>query len=369
MSECSERELQAMDRALALGAGVRRSTAPNPWVGCVIISPTGDIVGEGATAPPGGPHAEVVACNAAGPLARGATAVVTLEPCAHHGRTAPCVDALTDAGVARVVVGIEDPDDHVAGRGVVALRERGITVVAGAREHEVARDLAPYIHQRRTGRSYVVAKAATSIDGRVAAADGSSQWITGPAARADGHRLRAESQAVMIGAGTAIADAPTLTPRDVEGPLGPVPIRVVLDSRGRVPAQGPLFDTSIADTLVITTDVAPSSAIDAWRAAGAKVEIVSAAAEGVDCIEVLELLSSRGVLQVLVEGGAALQGSLWQAGLIDEFVIYVSGTVLGVGGRPLLDMAGPTAIGDAARLQLLDVAEFDRDVRIRWGRP
>lgn len=369
MAHTGEREAEAMHRAVARAASARRVSAPNPWVGAVVLSAEGEVVGEGATAPPGGPHAEVVALAAAGERARGATAVVTLEPCTHHGRTAPCVHALAAAGVARVVVGLEDPDDRVAGRGVAALRAAGIEVEVGVGADAVRAQLAPYLHQRRTGRAYVVAKVAMSLDARTAAADGTSRWITGEAARADGHRLRAESQAVMVGAGTAIADRPRLTPRGVDGPLGPPPLRVLLDGRGRTPADGPTFDPAEAPTLVITSDAAPERAIDAWRAAGAKVEHVArdVSGVGVDLVAVLELLATHGVLQVLVEGGATLHGSLWRAGLVDELVAYVAPTVLGTRAQPAFVTGGPATLADAPRLRLVDVVPLGQDVRIRWG--
>src|SRR5207248_2379811 len=216
-----------MERALELAASVRASTSPNPWVGAV-VDPGGF---EGATQPPGGPHAEIVALEAAGEAARGGTLVVTLEPCAHHGRTPPCVDAIVDAGVARVVVGIEDPDPNVRGRGIARLREAGIDVELGVLADEVRAQLAPYLKHRSTGRPWLVLKLAASVDGRTAAPDGSSQWITGEGARADAHRLRAESDAVIVGAGTVRADDPSLTVRHVEGRD---PLRVVL---GKAPAD------------------------------------------------------------------------------------------------------------------------------------
>src|SRR6476646_8103627 len=212
---------RVMRRAIDLASTVRASTSPNPWVGCVIEP--GPF--EGATAPPGGPHAEAAALQRAGDHARGSTLVVTLEPCAHHGRTPPCTDAIIDAGVARVVVGIEDPDPRVSGRGIARLREAGIDVEVGVCADEVRAQLAPYLKHRRTGRPWVVLKLAASIDGRTAAPDGSSKWITGEAARADAHRLRAESDAVIVGAGTVRADDPSLTVRDAEGSD---PLRVVL---------------------------------------------------------------------------------------------------------------------------------------------
>ena len=215
---------QLMQRAIALAATARTRTSPNPWVGCAIQTLAGEIF-EGATEPPGGPHAEVVALRSAGEAARGATLASTLEPCSHHGRTPPCVDAIVAAGVARVVVGIEDPDPHVRGEGIAQLRAAGIEVATGACADEVRAQLAPYLKHRLTGKPYVVLKLAGTLDGRTAAPDGTSQWITGDAARRDAHRLRAESDAVIVGAGTVRADDPSLTVRHVQGRD---PMRVVL---------------------------------------------------------------------------------------------------------------------------------------------
>lgn len=354
-----------MHRAIALGESARRRTAPNPWVGCVVVA-DGEVVGEGATEPPGGRHAEVVALGAAGARARGATAFVTLEPCSHHGRTPPCAEALVAAGVARVVVAREDTDARVRGRGVARLRAAGVEVVVGPGADEVARSLAPYLHHRATGRAWCVCKTATSLDGRTAAADGSSRWITGAAARADAHGLRADSQAVVIGAGTALADRPALTVRDAAGPAGPPPLRVLLDASGRVPAAGPLFDVGLAPTLVVTTDAAPPAAVDAWRAAGAKVEAVAAdpGGTGVDLHETLALLGSAGVLQALVEGGASLHGRLLAVGAVDRLVQYVAPAVLGERGRPALAGPGPASVGAAPRFRLCSVTRLGDDTRL-----
>jgi diaminohydroxyphosphoribosylaminopyrimidine deaminase / 5-amino-6-(5-phosphoribosylamino)uracil reductase len=356
----------AMARALQLAAGVRRRTAPNPWVGCVLVR-DGVEVGEGATHPPGGPHAEIDALAAAGDAARGATAYITLEPCAHRGRTGPCADALVDAGVTRVVVAIEDPDPRVAGQGIARLRAAGIAVDTGVRARESAALLAPYLHQRRTGRPFVVAKLATSLDGRIAAADGTSQWITSPEARADAHALRADSQAVVIGSGTALADRPALTVRDAR-PAPPVaPLRVVLDARGRVPASGPLFDTEVAPTLVVTTDDAPASALDAWSAAGAKVASVDRApGGGVDLDEVFALLGREGVLQALVEGGGALVGAVLDLGHAQQLVTYVAPLLLGTRGQPGYAEPGPDTLAAASRHRLVDVRSVGPDVRITY---
>jgi diaminohydroxyphosphoribosylaminopyrimidine deaminase/5-amino-6-(5-phosphoribosylamino)uracil reductase len=359
-----------MDRALARGETARRRTAPNPWVGAVVVR-DGEVVGQGATQPPGGAHAEIEALREAGDRARGATVYTTLEPCSHQGRTGPCVVALAEAGVTRVVVAIEDPDPQVAGAGIAQLRALGITVDVGVGAHAVACSLAPYLVHRRLGRAFTVAKTAMSLDGRVAARDGSSQWITGAASRADAHRLRAESQAIVIGAGTALADRPRLTVRDADGPVHGQPLRVVLDATGRVPAEGPLFDPELAPTLVVTTDQAPDDAQRSWLAAGSKVLTVPPATTGagVDLAATLEVLAGLGVLQALVEGGAALTGSLVEAGLADRLVTYVAPTVLGRDGRPALDLAGPARIADAPRWRLVDVARVGTDVRLDYEPP
>ncbi len=354
---------RALVRALELAASARRRTAPNPWVGCVIVR-DGEVVGEAATEPPGGAHAEVGALRQAGDRAKGATVYTTLEPCSHHGRTAPCADALIAAGVGRVVVAVEDPDPQVRGAGVARLRDAGIVVEVGEGERDATRQLAPYLHHRRTGRAFCVAKSAVSLDGRTAARDGSSQWITGEEARADAHILRAESQAVVVGAGTALADRPALSVRGVEPPPERAPLRVLLDARGRVPAVGPLFDVSIAPTLVVTTEQADVSAVDAWRAAGAKVEAVASTDRGVDLEATLALLGREGVLQALVEGGAAVHGSLLAAGLVDRIVTYVAGVLLGADGRPAADWAGPASLGAAPRWDLVAATPVGADVRL-----
>jgi diaminohydroxyphosphoribosylaminopyrimidine deaminase / 5-amino-6-(5-phosphoribosylamino)uracil reductase len=317
-------EVAAMDRALALGASVRTTTSPNPWVGCVVL-PGGF---EGATCPPGGPHAERVALAAAGPAAAAATLVTTLEPCAHQGRTPPCVDAIVAAGIGRVVVGVEDPDPHVRGAGVRALREAGVEVEVGVGAIEVREQLAPYLKHRATGRPWVVLKLAATLDGRTAAPDGSSRWITGPEARADGHRLRAESDAVLVGAGTVRADDPALTVRDAAAD-GREPLRVVI---GRAPE-------------------------------GARVH-PALEVEG-DLEAVLDDLGRRGVLQLLVEGGATVAGAFHRAGLVDRYVFYVSPVLLGGDdGHPVLAGTGAPTLARAWRGRLVAVERLGDDVRI-----
>ena len=353
-------------RAVALGEHGRRSASPNPWVGSVVVDEQGAIAGEGWHQRPGTPHAEIHALEAAGERARGGTAYVTLEPCVHQGRTPPCVDALIAAGVRRVVVALEDPDTRVAGRGLARLRAAGLDVEVGPGAIRAGRSLAPYLHHRRTGRAWCLAKTAMSLDAKTAAADGSSRWITGVAARADAHRLRAESQAVVIGAGTALADHPSLTARDVDPPVDRQPLRVLLDARGRVSATGPLFDPALAPTLVVTTEAAPSEAVDSWRSAGAKVETVPAAAEGVDLEATLDLLGRRDVLQAMVEGGAMLHGALLAAGLVDRLVAYVSPTVLGPRGLAAFPQPDVGTTADAEAWRLLSATSLGDDVRLEY---
>jgi diaminohydroxyphosphoribosylaminopyrimidine deaminase/5-amino-6-(5-phosphoribosylamino)uracil reductase len=314
-----------MDRAIALAASVRTATSPNPWVGCVLEAADGRVF-EGATNPPGGPHAEAMALAAAGSAARGATAWVTLEPCSHEGRTPPCADVLIAAGVARVVIGIEDPDPKVRGAGIARLREAGIEVEVGVAADVIAEQLAPYVKHRTTGRPWVVLKLAASLDGRTAAPDGSSQWITGEAARADAHRLRAESDAVLVGAGTVRTDDPSLTVRHVEGPD---PLRVVLGS-------------------------AP---------AGAKVHPCLELSGALDAV--LDELGGKGILQVLVEGGASVAGAFHRAGLVDRYVLYVAPVLFGgEDARSLLAGEGAPTIDDAWRGRVVSVHQVGTDLRI-----
>jgi diaminohydroxyphosphoribosylaminopyrimidine deaminase/5-amino-6-(5-phosphoribosylamino)uracil reductase len=312
----------AMRRAIRLAATVRGTTSPNPWVGCV-IEPGGF---EGATAPPDGPHAEIVALAAAGDRAAGATLYCTLEPCSHHGRTPPCVDAIVDAGVARVVVGVVDPDPHVSGSGLGALRAAGIRVAVGVCEDEVREQLGPYLKHRTTGRPWVVLKLAATLDGRTAAPDGTSRWITGEAARADGHRLRAESDAVIVGAGTVRADDPALTVRHT---AGADPLRVVL---GRVPENARV---------------------------GPALEM-----EG-ELGDVLDRLGRRGVVQAVVEGGATVAGEFHRAGLVDRYVLYLAPALFGGDdGRPMFAGPGAATIDDVWRGRIVSVARLGDDLRV-----
>lgn len=347
-----------MERAIALGENGRITAPPNPWVGCVIVK-EGRIVGEGYHHIAGQAHAEVLALRQAGTDARGATAYVTLEPCCHYGRTPPCVKALIEANIAHVVVGVEDPDTRVSGKGLEALKAAGIGITMGVAKEMAAASLKPYLHFKKTGLPYCVAKAAISIDGRTAAADRTSQWITSEGARKDAHLIRAQSQAILVGSKTAQYDKPRLNVRDI-APMPPVqPLRVVLDSQGSVRHEGPLFDPSIAKTVVFSATSPKNPTCEVIH--------VRKTQEGVDLRQVLSLLGERGVMQLMIEGGATILGSFLKASLIDQLVLYMGPCVLGDQGIPLFQGLAVPSIQNAPRLHLKDVLMIDDCVRIRYA--
>jgi diaminohydroxyphosphoribosylaminopyrimidine deaminase / 5-amino-6-(5-phosphoribosylamino)uracil reductase len=330
-------EAHAMARARELGAAVLGTTSPNPPVGAVILAADGTPAGEGATAPPGGPHAEVTALTQAGDRARGGTAVVTLEPCAHTGRTGPCADALITAGIARVVVAVPEPTEF-AGGGADRLRAAGVDVELGVEQHE-AEDgaLAGWLTGVREHRPFVVWKVAATLDGRVAAADGTSRWITGEPARAAVHRLRATCDAVVVGSGTALTDDPQLTVRDAEGwAAGRQPLRVVVDRRGRLPETARVLD-----------DAAPTHVSSAGTPA-----------------ELLAELFDRDVRRVLLEGGPTLAAAFLRAGLVDEVVVHLAPTLLGAGPSLVGDL-GISTMADALSFRIVDLIPMGGDVQIR----
>ena len=332
-----------MLRAVEAAEWVHGRTSPNPWVGAVLVPPAAEgnpsAWFTGATAPHGGPHAEVAALGAAGDRARGGTLYVTLEPCAHHGRTPPCTDAVLAAGVARVVVGLADPDPQVDGRGIAALRAAGIAVDVGVAADVVAAQLAPYVAHRRTGRPWVVLKLAATLDGRIAAPDGTSRWITSEEARLDAHHLRAVSDAVIVGAGTVRADDPALTVRLPEGdPMargpGEQPARVVL---GRAPEGAAVL---------------PALEFDG------------------PLESVLDDLGSRGMVQVLVEGGAMVAHDFHARGLVDRYVVYLAPALFGGDdARPLFAGSGAATIGALWRGEVRSVTSLGPDVRVELAPP
>jgi diaminohydroxyphosphoribosylaminopyrimidine deaminase/5-amino-6-(5-phosphoribosylamino)uracil reductase len=345
---------RAMRRALELSRAVLGATSPNPPVGAVVLDESGAVVGEGATAPAGGPHAEVVALAQA--EGRGHTAVVTLEPCAHTGRTGPCAQALLAAGIVRVVIGCAEPTT-LAGGGAARLRAAGVEVVTGVLAEEVERGpLEAWLHRQRTGRPFVTWKYAATLDGRSAAADGTSRWITGDVARADVHRLRAESDAVLAGVGTVLADDPALTVRPPRH--GRPPLRVVVDSRGRTPRSARVLDEQ-APTLVASVGTAYD---------GPHGLVLPADQDGrVDLAALLAELDRRDVVSVLLEGGPRLAGAFVAADLVDRVVAYVAPALLGA-GTAALSSTGITTIDDAVRLRLDDVAQLGDDVRLTLRR-
>ncbi len=320
-----------MGRAVARAQHSRLLAPPNPWVGCVVVATDGTSF-EGSTRRPGGQHAERVALAAAGGRAKGATLYSTLEPCSHEGRTGPCVDAVIAAGVTTVVVALEDPDPLVSGAGIAKLQDAGIEVLVGPGSEEVEKQLAPYLHQRRTGRPYVVLKLASTLDGRTAAPDGSSQWITGKAARADAHLLRAQSDAILVGAGTVRADNPQLTVRGVLAPDGKpprTPLRVVLGSAAA--------DAAVQPCLEYSGDL-----------------------EGL-----LDQLGQESVLQLMVEGGSSVAGAFHRAGLVDHYVLYLAPALMGGDdGKSLLGGAGAATIDQIFRGEIDQMVKLGDDVRV-----
>jgi diaminohydroxyphosphoribosylaminopyrimidine deaminase/5-amino-6-(5-phosphoribosylamino)uracil reductase len=381
-------ELAAMDRAISLAVLGLGRTSPNPSVGAVIIGPDGDIVGSGHTEPAGGPHAEVMALREAGARAEGGTAVVTLEPCNHTGRTGPCAEALIDAGIARVVIAIRDPNPVAAG-GIERLRSAGLDVESGVRAAEARHALRYWLTAIDRQRPYVIWKYAATLDGRSAAADGSSRWITSPEARAEVHALRATVDAVIAGVDTVLADDPALTVRpspdheklilelfgrhavdvttnsrinieansriDTEANSridtgaaggGGGPLRVIVDSRGRTPEGARVRTDQAAET---------------WVATAAEV---GADPDGrVDLVALLDRLYRRGVRSALLEGGPRLAGAFLRAGLVDEVVAYVAPKLLGA-GPAALGPAGIAHIDEALNLEVRDVTRIGPDIRL-----
>lgn len=325
----------AMDRAIALSETARGTTHPNPPVGAVVFDADGAIVGEGATQPPGGPHAEVMALRQAGERARGATLAVTLEPCAHRGRTPPCTEAVIGAGIARVHYAVTDPHAIAAG-GAAVLADAGIAVTHGPLSEEAARGpLRAWLHFIRTGRPHVTWKYAATLDGRVAAADGTSRWISSPESRAEVHRLRAKVDAIVVGTGTVLADDPQLTARDADGKLLPrQPLRVIVGGRD-IPPGAKVLDHA-AETVILPTK---------------------------DPDDVLALLAERGALDVLLEGGPRLAGAFVKAARVDRIVGYLAPALLGAGPWALED-AGVATITEMHRWTIEEATMTGGDVRI-----
>ncbi|WP_229874092.1 bifunctional diaminohydroxyphosphoribosylaminopyrimidine deaminase/5-amino-6-(5-phosphoribosylamino)uracil reductase RibD [Streptomyces cirratus] len=343
-----------MRRAIALAARGLGSTSPNPVVGCVITDAAGTVVGEGWHQRAGGPHAEVHALRAAGPAARGGTAYVTLEPCNHTGRTGPCAQALIEAGVTRVVYAVPDPNPQASG-GAATLRAAGVETEGGFLRAEAEAGNAAWLTSVRLGRPHVTWKYAATLDGRSAAADGSSRWITSPESRADVHRLRAEADAVLVGGGTLRADDPHLAVRGVEGATQP--LRVALDTHAALLPGARVLDDA-APTLLVVAENA-----DTRHLPGVDLLRLPLRDGRVPVPELLAALHARGVRSVFLEGGPSLAGSFLEAGAVDRVVGYLAPALLGSGPAALAD-AGITTIARAVRLQITEAVRIGTDLRI-----
>lgn len=356
-----------MRAALGLARRGVGNTWPNPSVGCVIVS-DGRVVGRGVTAPGGTPHAETVALAMAGERARGATAYVTLEPCAHHGRTPPCVDALIAAAVGRVVVAVGDPDARVNGQGIATLRAAGIAVDLGLLGHEAAEMNEGFFMRVRQGRPLVTLKMASTLDGRIATRGGESQWITGPAARRAGHALRGRHDAVLVGVGTVMADNPELTCR-IDG-FKPVPdVRVVADSHLRTRLTAKLLATAARNpTWFLCRDGSDAERLAAMRGAGAEVIEVASGEAGIDLSAGLRALAARGITRVLVEGGAQIAAALLRADLVDRVAWFHAPAVMGGDGWPSAQAFGIEVLAAMPRFERVSVAPVGLDVLSEFRR-
>jgi diaminohydroxyphosphoribosylaminopyrimidine deaminase/5-amino-6-(5-phosphoribosylamino)uracil reductase len=353
-----------MQRALELARVAFGTTSPNPAVGAVIAK-DGVTVGEGYTRPPGGPHAEVVALAETGDRARGATVYVTLEPCSHHGRTPPCVDALIAAGVAKVVYAIEDPDEQVSGQGKRALEAAGIAVEVGDGAEESSRLLEAYIKHRRTGLPFVIVKYAATLDGRIGASSGDSRWVSGPETLAWAHENRQKLDAILQGSSTIVVDDPQLTARPGGELAAHQPLRVVVDSTGRVPTTAKVLQGA-SKTLIATT--ARSS--EAWRHSmegeGAEVLVLQPGSDGrVPLRSLFEELGRRGIMLMLCEGGGVLHGSLFDQHLVDKITVVIAPMIVGSNAAPsAVAGAGAAYMQDAVRFGDVTVERLGEDILV-----
>jgi len=357
-----------MRAALALARRSLGRTWPNPAVGCVIVK-DGRIVARGRTQDGGRPHAEVDALNKAGEVARGATVYVTLEPCSHFGKSPPCADALMRVGVARVVSAMADPNPAVNGQGHARLREAGIAVEVGEGAAEAAEINAGFLLRVSAGRPLFNLKLASSLDGRIATASGESKWITGEGARADGHRLRAVHDAILVGAGTVAADDPELTCR-LPGLSAYSPVRIVLDSKAGLAETSKLAETARqVPVWLLCTRAAEAGRREALRKAGVEVIEVAAAGDGrVDVAAAAQALGQRGLTRVLVEGGGQVAAAFLKAGLIDRITSYRAGLVLGADGRSAVGELGVNRLDFAPRFRLVSARPLQGDTVESWTR-
>ena len=349
-----------MAQALRLAEKGLYSTSPNPRVGCVIVR-DGKVVGSGWHERAGQPHAEINALEAAGPAARGATVYITLEPCSHHGRTPPCAEALIEAGVAKVIVAMQDPNPLVAGRGHALLKEAGIPVQAGLLEAEASALNIGFVSRMTRNRPWVRVKIAASLDGKTALNNGASQWITGEAARRDGHRFRARSCAILTGIGTVLADNPELSVRHVD--TSRQPLRAVVDSRLDIPLDARLLHG--AGELIFTAN-ASEGKILALRDMGAHPIVLPDSDTGhrVDLEGMMRALADFEVNEVLVEAGRMLNGALIAAGLVDELVIYLAPCLIGDNAQGMLKLTELTDLSEKRKLEIHDMRRVGEDIRL-----
>ncbi|MGA9991279.1 MAG: bifunctional diaminohydroxyphosphoribosylaminopyrimidine deaminase/5-amino-6-(5-phosphoribosylamino)uracil reductase RibD [Thiobacillaceae bacterium] len=356
----TEQDYAHMARALQLAERGLNTTTPNPRVGCVIVK-DGNIIGQGWHAMAGGPHAEIHALTEAGNEARSATVYVTLEPCSHQGRTPPCADALAEAGVARVVAAMTDPNPQVSGNGLSRLQSAGIQAQSGLLEAEARALNEGFIKRMVFGHPFVRIKTASSLDGKTALSNGRSKWITGEPARRDVHRLRARSCAILTGVGTIAADDPQLNVRGVDTPRQP--LKVIVDSRLRAPVTARILAEGKTLIACAEPDRKRSAALES---AGAQILCLPQADGQVDLNALLSRLAQTGINEVMTEAGPTLNGALLAAGLVDEWVQYVAPVLLGDAARGLFRLAEPADMTQRLTWRLMDSRQLGSDLRLTW---
>lgn len=364
-SPASVTDYQWMALALRLAEQGQYTTSPNPRVGCVIVSADNQELGRGAHLLAGQAHAEVVALRQAKGKTDGATAYVTLEPCSHFGRTPPCADALVNAGIKRVVVAMQDPNPQVSGNGIQRLRDAGIAVTVGLLQQQAETLNRGFVKRMRSGRPWVTVKLASTLDGKIALANGQSQWITGPAARRDVQRYRAKSCAVLTGSGTVVKDNPSLLVRPEQAQLTDYPSlplrqphRIVVTSKTQLDTRFAIFHDGQATTVVTPDPGLYPTQIDTWQA--------PMKAGHVDLSILTEQLGHYGFNEVWVEAGPTLAGSFLAQGLVDELIVYQSPKIIGDAGQSMIKMATLTQMQDVMQLSLLDIVQLGDDVRLRY---
>ena len=358
--------LSPMKQALALARQALGRVSPNPAVGAVLVKDD-RVVGYGHTQPPGQAHAEIVALRQAGDLASGATLYVTLEPCSHHGRTPPCVQAVIEAGVAKVHIAMLDPNPVTDGRGKAALDAAGIRATVDPADstdaQEARRITEAFAKHIATRLPFVTAKFAMSLDGKIATATGQSRWISGEEARREAHRLRAENDAVLVGIGTVLADDPRLTARDLAEPATHQPLRVVADSQGRLPAGSAMLKEP-GQTLIATASMGPKH-LQTLKSTGAEVVSLPGLDGRVDLSALMQLLGQRGITSVLVEGGAALLGSLFSLRMVDKVVAFIAPMIIGgEGARSPVGGSGVADLAEALQLRNVEYRQVGRDMMV-----